>query len=113
MIEQAGSLREDLVNAGTWKKSTPLMWAAWAGSIDVAELLIDAGCKIDHYNNRKQNAAHWAAAAGQLAMCQLLWDKMGSDYFHQSDNDGKTPYDYAQQYNRAKVIQWLQTVCVR
>jgi hypothetical protein len=111
LLDQAGERRQDLVRATTWSQNTPLMWAAWSGSLDVLILFLEAGADPRHGNNRKQNAAHWAAAAGQFVICQYLYDdKLGLDILEKQDDAGRTPLDYAELYNRDVVATWLHEV---
>jgi hypothetical protein len=110
LLDQAGERRQELVWATTWSRNTPLMWAAWSGSLDVLILLLETGADPHHCNNRKQNAAHWAAAAGQLVVCQYFYDTLGLDILEKEDDAGRTPLDYAELYNRDIVATWLHEV---
>ena len=48
--------------------NTPLHWAARAGDVGTAELLLLRGCPGDSENDRGETALHWAMRAGQVGM---------------------------------------------
>lgn len=85
------------------------MWAAWAGPLEVVLLFLNAGADPHSVNNKKQSAAHWAAAAGNLSICQCLHGLLGENFF-QKDADGKTALDYAETFGRTEVFRWLHSV---
>lgn len=48
--------------------NTPLHWAARAGDVGTAELLLLRGCPGDSENDRGETALHWAMRAGRIGM---------------------------------------------
>ena len=84
------------------------MFAAWAGSLDVILLLLNAGADPRSVNSKQQNAAHYAAAAGHLSVCQNLYELLGDEFFSK-DADEKTPLDYAKLFDRRSVVEWLSS----
>ena len=85
------------------------MWAAWSGSLPVVDLLVVHGADPHAVNSQGANAAHWAAAGGHLHICQYLFDSLGVDFMLE-DKNGKTPLDYAIEYDRKDVEDWLANV---
>jgi ankyrin repeat protein len=89
------------------------MWAAWSGSLAIADLLIVHGADPNAENVRGETAMHWAAAAGHLGVCQYLLEQGGGDdcwmeVLHHPDHSGRTPWDYAQLYQRFDVLDWMR-----
>jgi ankyrin repeat protein len=84
------------------------MWASWAGSISIVDLLVVHGADANVQNSRGETALHWAAAAGHLDVCQYLFDHLGgTSFLKQPDQSGRTPLDYAKLYQRKEVVDWL------
>lgn len=108
LLEQAGDVRKELACAKTWTGSTPLMWAAWSGTLPVIQVLIDAGADGLQVNNQKQNAAHWAAAAGHLDICKYLYQTFGREYFASVDSARMTAIDYASVNGHADLGSWVE-----
>lgn len=85
LLEQAGERRSELANlvAGSkygtnGRKTTPVMWAAWAGNLPLVELLVLHGGDplAQDVGATNQTALHWAAGAGHLEVCQYLLSAM-------------------------------------
>ncbi len=55
--------------------NTPLYEACVSGNIELVQLLIDKGAKIDALNSNNHSALHGAALNGNPALIQLLLDK--------------------------------------
>jgi len=89
------------------------MWAAWSGSLDIVIMLLDAGADLNKLNRKKQSAAHWAAAAGHLHVCEFLYQKMGASFFDKEDSTGQTPLKYAKMFNRRSTADWLYMVLLK
>lgn len=112
------------------------MHAAWGGNVRLCELLIEQGGakQLLYADKCGQNALHWAAAAGHLDVCQYLTGEchrhslaqastlveeqdeesltilVGHDQILGPDSSGLTPRDYAKQYDRKDVVEWMTTV---
>eukprot|EP00521_Asterionellopsis_glacialis_P014321 CAMPEP_0195302954 /NCGR_PEP_ID=MMETSP0707-20130614/31973_1 /TAXON_ID=33640 /ORGANISM="Asterionellopsis glacialis, Strain CCMP134" /LENGTH=312 /DNA_ID=CAMNT_0040366343 /DNA_START=790 /DNA_END=1728 /DNA_ORIENTATION=+ len=130
MLEYSGERQEEVANAPTFSKSTPLMWASWSSSsaldgggghsrsrshstfssndIAIVDLLVLHGADVYAKDTKGRSAIHWAAAAGNLKTCQYLYE-CGVDVYLQ-DEEGKTALDYAERFDRDDVVQWLTTV---
>jgi len=106
LLKKAGDRRSEVANAKCWSQSTPLMWAAWSGSLPVVDLLVVHDADPHAVNSQGHSAAHWAAAAGHLHVCQYLYDTFGVDFMAE-DKNGKTPLFYATKYDRKDVEDWL------
>ena len=75
------------------KKSTPLMWAAQQGDVELAQLLIERGADVYHQNSESKDAAHYAAQAPEAtraAMQQLITDRQHEAHFRNAVNNGDT-----------------------
>ena len=105
LLEQAGERHQELANCKTYKKSTPIMWASWAGSLSVVQLLVKHGADPRAHDSNGATAAHWASASGQLEVCRYL-HSLGADFL-ETDTTGHTPLDYAILYDRQDIIGWL------
>jgi hypothetical protein len=112
LLQRAGEKREALANSVTAAKHTPLMWACWSGSLDVANFLIDKG-RADPFARNEAGAtcAHFAASAGHLDMCVFL-QEFGLKFFGESaqNNAGQTPLDCANSYGRSDVVDWIASL---
>jgi hypothetical protein len=108
ILEQAGEAREKVANLETWKQSTPLMWASWAGNLAIVDLLVVHGAKITHMDSNGRNAMHLAAAAGHAGVVDyFLRTHHGVEMLNACDMDGRTPLDYAKNYGRRDVMECL------
>ena len=113
MLENAGERRSELANQPTWtSRSTPVMWASWAGSISIVNLLVVHGAHANVQDAWGETALHWAAAAGHLDVCQYLFDHhhhhLGrTEVSKEPDQSGQTPLDYDKLYQRKDVVDWL------
>lgn len=109
-------------------ESTPLMHAAWGGNLKLVQLLVVEGQADPLYADKHgQNALHWAAAAGHLEVCKWLVEARYREALERAtaegekealehgrtlepDNTGMTPLDYAIQYDRDNVVDWMMKV---
>ena len=55
-------------------RSTPLIYAAQMGHLDVVRVLLDGGANAESANVDQWNALHYAAMNGHLHVCRLLLD---------------------------------------
>jgi len=84
----------------------PLHHAAINGHMEVAGLLLEAGCDVNCQNNQGMRPLHDAAAKGDTELVQLLVKVPGCDI--DCLNDGKeTPLHQAVKYGRAGAVQQL------
>jgi ankyrin repeat protein len=111
---------EELGNLPTWTdQSSPLMYAAWGGNLEICQLLVEqGGANPLHTNARGETAVHWAAAAGHLDVCQYLVQQRYQKVLEspqlldqaltlQHDHQGQTPFDYAFEYDREDIMEWM------
>lgn len=109
ILEQAGEDREAVANLASGEsKSTPLMWAAWAGSLEIVDLLLLHGANLEHTDGKGRNAFHWSAAAGHMDVVEFLMKQRGGrEGLNHVDHDGKCPVDYARMYDRQDVARGI------
>ena len=60
------------VNERNKRGTTPLMHAAWWGSIDAVQLLLTNGAEVNAQNLRKNTALHFAYEKGRRKIVALL-----------------------------------------
>ncbi|KAL7466150.1 hypothetical protein ACHAXS_006443, partial [Conticribra weissflogii] len=110
LLDKAGDKKEDLANSVTATGNTPLMWATWSGSLDVAKVLVKEGSADPNARNDNGfTAAHWAASGGNLEVCQYLHEELGLQFFGKgSENgEGETPLSCALSYGRSDIAEWI------
>jgi ankyrin repeat protein len=100
------TLRE-YVNRPTKDGNTPLMWAAWSGTIETVKLLVRSRADPSCQNRNGCTVAHWAASGGNLEVCRYLRDVAGAD-FALPNRGGNTPLSHAVAFGRAEVVEWLR-----
>lgn len=76
-LDAAGDRASELANVECFNGNTPLMWAAWSGSLDVVKLLVESGANPQKENCNQHNAAQWAAAGGHLDVYEYFRDELG------------------------------------
>jgi uncharacterized protein len=87
-------------------KVTPLASAAAANRNDIARVLIEHGADVNAKAAANFSPLHEAAATGNLELARLLLDKGAN--INAVTEDGKTPFIYAQEHNRAEMIELLE-----
>ncbi|XP_052096689.1 uncharacterized protein LOC127731864 isoform X1 [Mytilus californianus] len=90
---------------------TALMLAAEEGHLEVCQLLIDTGCKINTTEMSGYTALHWAAMYGYLQVTRCLVEGGASPLV--KSHKGQTPYDLAAEYKSLQykeVMEYLQSV---
>lgn len=109
LLRKAGEKKQSLANAMTSSGNSPLMWACWSGSDDVAKLLLGAGADPQMRNDNGLSVAHWAASGGNVELCEYLHDNLGLEFFgvDAKDKTGKTPLDIAMSFGHANVVDWI------
>ncbi|KAL3791595.1 hypothetical protein HJC23_012185 [Cyclotella cryptica] len=112
LLRKADEKKQSLANAMTSSGNSPLMWACWSGSLDVAKLLIAAGADPKVRNDNGISAAHWAASGGNVELCKYLHDDLGLEFLgvDAKDKEGKTPLDIAMSFGRADVVHWISSL---
>jgi len=98
---------KDIVNQRTKDGNSPLMWAAWAGSLSTVKLMVRYRANWNLCNRNGCTVAHWAASGGSLKVCQYLAEVVGVDFFVKNLG-GNTPLTHAVAFGRVDVIQWLR-----
>jgi ankyrin repeat protein len=108
LLDKAGDRKYSFANAKTSAGNTPLMWACWSGSIEVAKLLVSSGADPNVRNDNGVSLAHWAASSGSVDMCKYL-EELGAEFQGPGsrDNEGKTPLDIALSFGYADVVEWI------
>jgi ankyrin repeat protein len=71
----------------------PLFRAVMTGSVEMAELLIDAGAEVQQKTDNGLTALHWAASGSVVGHCALLIER-GAD-IEAPDEFGNVPLHYA------------------
>ena len=108
LLETAGERAKDLANARSMSLNTPIMWAAWSGSLDVTKLLVSHGADPHFCNKEGCTSAHWAAAGGNVDVCKYLYEELGVN-FNEPDHSGNVPLNHAINYRQDDVVKWLLT----
>jgi ankyrin repeat protein len=103
---------KDLVNQRTKDGNSPLMWSAWAGSLDTVKLMIRHRAKWDIANRNGCQVAHWAASGGNIHVCRYLHEVVGVDFF-EPNHGGNTPLTHAVAFGRVDVVQWLRELTMK
>ena len=109
LTSSANDQCSDLANVRTWTGNTPLMFAAWSGSLEMVKMLLDHGADPHLCNDMGCNAAHFAATGGHLDICQYLCDKFSVDIFRQNEN-GDSALDQAIAFDRRLVVDWMADI---
>ncbi|CAM9297672.1 unnamed protein product [Discosporangium mesarthrocarpum] len=92
--------------AVTSEGNTVLMWAAWAGGLEVTRWAVEeAGSELGAVNKNGCSVAHWAASGGDEGVCRYLF-AAGVD-FTLCNNGGNDPLNHAVAYGRDKISAWL------
>jgi ankyrin repeat protein len=107
------NLIQDLITFGAnidWKNEvnhgwTPLHYTARYKSVEIAEMLIDAGADLTVQDNQSRTPLHMAAYQGQLIIVQMLIDA-GADVYVQ-DQWNQTPLHYAAVYSEVEIARIL------
>eukprot|EP00547_Thalassionema_nitzschioides_P015070 CAMPEP_0194239594 /NCGR_PEP_ID=MMETSP0158-20130606/6002_1 /TAXON_ID=33649 /ORGANISM="Thalassionema nitzschioides, Strain L26-B" /LENGTH=470 /DNA_ID=CAMNT_0038974097 /DNA_START=25 /DNA_END=1433 /DNA_ORIENTATION=+ len=107
MLSKCTNSPTSLINAQTKDGNSPLMWAAWSGSLDVVKLLIRNRADSKVVNRNGCTVAHWAASGGNLAVCEYLKNVVGVD-FQTPNHGGNTPLTHAVAFGRPNIVKWLQ-----
>lgn len=107
-----------LIKAGadisaTDENSWPSMLHAacyYGGMLRIAKILIDHGADVNARRKRGQTPLMMAAQNGHLEVVQLLVESGAS--LTEDDDSGWTALDYAEQYERESVVDYLRSAMV-
>mmetsp|Transcript_701 Transcript_701/g.1467 ORF Transcript_701/g.1467 Transcript_701/m.1467 type:complete len:578 (+) Transcript_701:127-1860(+) len=105
--KEAAPTTKELVNQQTKDGNSPLMWAAWSGSLDTVKLMVRYRAKWDLCNRNGCTVAHWAASGGNLEVCKYLGEVVGVNFFV-PNYGGNTPLTHAVAFGRVDVVEWLR-----
>jgi len=83
----------------------PLHEAAFRGSLDVVELLLDRRARVQDASFRSTSPLHWAASGGHRSVADLLLDR--SAKVDAKSSDTKTPLHIAAAAGHADVVRLL------
>jgi 26S proteasome non-ATPase regulatory subunit 10 len=99
-----------LLQAGAQPSATSLHWAAWKGSVRLAEALLAKGLSATGQDARGQSPLHWVFRSSHSGvpvhaegMVRLLLENGAS--WETPDRQGKTPRDLLDAH-KAKLAQW-------
>ncbi len=99
------------VNVKDKYKRTPLMWAIYAGQIDIANALIKAGADVNAKDVFERTPLMWAAYTERLDIADALI-KAGADV-NAKDINGNTALDYAEEMRYPKIVIMLEQAASR
>lgn len=100
---------KELVNRRTYDGNSPLMWAAWSGSLDTVKLMVRHRADWDVSNRNGCTVAHWAASGGNLDVCKYLAEVVNVDFF-KPNQGGNTPLTHAVAFGRTEVVKYIRQV---
>ena len=84
----------------------PLHWAAYHGYVDIVDVLLERGARLDAKNKDGELPIHVAARAGQKEAFLKLKDA-NPDLLNAVDNEGRTPIVTAQKHNSQGILSAL------
>jgi len=94
-----------LVAARDKEGMTPLHWAVFAGSLDIAEYLLAHGADVNEKNNVGETPLHLAVMLNNTKMVEMLIGKGANPYI--SDKAGATPISLARELERNELVKIL------
>ncbi len=87
--------------------STPLLLVAGRGNVELANLLIEKGAKLDSVNKRGYNAVLIAVGNNDVEMTKTLKEK-GAD-LNAKSKQGYTAFYIAKMYKHKEMMEYLKT----
>ena len=94
------------VNENDYVMQTPFYYCAkYNQRLKVAEMLIAQGCDVNHKDANGQTCLFYAAAEGNLEMCQLLAEN-GANLLA-TDKNKERPMHYARRGGHRSIIDFL------
>jgi ankyrin repeat protein len=103
---------KELVNTCTYDGNSPLMWAAWSGSLDTVKMMVRHRARCDITNRNGCSVAHWAASGGDLDVCKYLAEVVNVNFF-EPNHGGNTPLAHAVAFGRAEVVNYIRELAER
>jgi ankyrin repeat protein len=94
-----------------WQGTTPLFWAAAAGHINVARVLLEKGASAKVADRHGITPLHAAVHGGEPEMARLLIRHGASIYA--TDADGLTPVDWAKSFERLEFEKIFEGIAYR
>ena len=94
------------INQCTYDGNSPLMWAAWSGTLDTVKLLVRNKADTTLRNRNGCSVAHWAASGGNIEVCRYLHSIANVD-FTVTNYGGNSPLSHAVAFGRTNVVEWL------
>lgn len=86
---------------------TPLHVAAYLGSTDLVELLLNHGSKISSVDVQGQTSLHLCACSGNKICLAMLLDHGGDDFIDIPDHTGNTSLHHASYHGRLECVKLL------
>ncbi len=109
-LEQVKKLLETAdVNGRDSLGSTPLMFAASKGQLDVVTILIDKKADVNAKNSDGLTALMFASMEGSLPVVKLLLEKGAEPEMNAPDKIGKNALSYAKTEGRKEVADLLSS----
>ena len=84
-----------------------ITWAAWAGHVDMVELLITRGAAIDAPGTYDRTALGWAVDMGRTEVIQLLLARGARTDV--KDENGDTPADLARRQGKHDLAETIES----
>jgi len=94
------------VRAKDNRGETPLHFASWYNSIEIAKFLIERGADVRAKNNGGRTPLHWASKRNHIEIAKLLLDA-GSDV-EAKNNNGETPLHWVKSYEMQDLLKKYQ-----
>jgi hypothetical protein len=87
---------------------TPLFYSAkFNQDTQTAEMLVDAGCDINHKDANGQSCIFYAAGEGRLEMCRMLVDRGANPFL--TDKNKERAIHYARRNGHSRVVDFLNS----
>lgn len=106
VITYLNAYGDKLINEQDAIKGRAITWAAFAGHVDIVELLLERGAAIDAGGTGGKPALSWAIDSGRLDAIEFLLQQGAS--MLQPDHKGQTPIDHARLSSNPKIMPILQ-----
>uniref|UniRef100_A0A4W3H2G0 non-specific serine/threonine protein kinase n=1 Tax=Callorhinchus milii TaxID=7868 RepID=A0A4W3H2G0_CALMI len=103
-----GSLANYDINQVNKHGTPPLLVAAGCGNIQILNLLIKKGARINLQDKSGSNAVYWAARHGHTETLKFLHEKECP--LNVQDKSGETALHVAARYGNMEVVQYLCTI---
>eukprot|EP00434_Breviolum_minutum_P020214 symbB.v1.2.017825.t1/scaffold1324.1/size125322/7 len=97
---------EDLAQLDADNFNAALHWAAWNGTHELVEELLQHGAPLRQPNAEGLQAVHLSVRNGRLSTLAALW-RYEPDIIHATDSEGGTPVHHAANCGVLHVLEWL------